>query len=305
MVVCAYTMRRWDVLMRALSGVVDQARPGDQVLLVVDHNPELLRAAHEHAPKTVDVVENRGQQGLSGARNTGVAMARHEVVVFLDDDAVPEAGWLEAMLLPYSDQDVIGVGGVARPQWLSQRPSWFPEEFLWVVGCTYRGIEPSLHEVRNPIGANMSFRADVLARAGGFSEDLGRVGTLPLGCEETELSIKAAQAVPGGRIFHTPRSAVRHMVPEDRGRWAYFVSRCWSEGLSKAAVSAMHGRASALASERTYVARTLPAGVWTGIRQAVRGDAAGAGRACAIIAGLTITSLGYLRGRIRVGVRQG
>lgn len=46
-------------------------------------------------------------------------------------------------------------------------PVWFPCEFDWVVGCTYAGMDVRSGRIRNPIGANMSIRADVIARAGG------------------------------------------------------------------------------------------------------------------------------------------
>jgi hypothetical protein len=43
-------------------------------------------------------------------------------------------------------------------------PVWFPCEFDWVVGCTYAGMDVRSGRIRNPIGANMSIRADVIAR---------------------------------------------------------------------------------------------------------------------------------------------
>ena len=48
------------------------------------------------------------------------------------------------------------------PRWAASRPGWIPEEFLWVMGCSYRGIPPGDAVVRNPICANMSFRREVV-----------------------------------------------------------------------------------------------------------------------------------------------
>jgi hypothetical protein len=58
------------------------------------------------------------------------------------------------------------------------------------------------------------------------------------------------------------------------------------------------GREAALASERSYVTRTLPGGVLRGLRDGLRGDVAGLLRASAIATGLTMTVAGYLRGRL-------
>ncbi len=151
--------------------------------------------------------------------------------------------------------------------------------------------------MRNPIGANMSFRRDALARDG-FRVGVGRVGRVPLGCEETELAIRATGRVAGSRIVLLPAARVRHHVSADRVHWRYFASRCWAEGRSKAIVATLAGSQTGLSSERAYVRRTLPAGVVRGARDAARGDVAGLGRSASIVAGLAITAAGYLRGRI-------
>ena len=184
--------------------------------------------------------------------------------------------------------------------WESGRPAWFPREFNWVVGCSYVGQPTVVSVVRNPIGANMSFRRDAVVAVGGFSAEVGRVGARPMGCEETELSIRVARRDPTSSIVLEPRAAVRHHVPENRGHWGYFWRRCWAEGLSKALVSRLTDPRSALSSERSYAVRTLPRGAARGLVDAVRrGDAGGAARALAIGAGLTITTAGYAVGKAR------
>jgi hypothetical protein len=147
----------------------------------------------------------------------------------------------------------------------------------------------------------MSFRRAALGAVGGFREELGRVGTLPAGCEETELSIQVAGAFPGRRILHAPGSRVHHHVTRERVTPSYFASRCWSEGVSKAAVTRLHGSGSALASERRYVSRVLPHGVVLGVREALGGDAWGLARSAVILLGLVITTAGYARGRASSG----
>jgi glycosyltransferase involved in cell wall biosynthesis len=123
---------------------------------------------------------------------------------------------------------------------------------------------------------------------------LGRVGTIPAGCEETDLCIRVGKRWPGARILYDPTAAVDHVVPASRGTREYFTSRCRGEGRSKAVLAGLVGSDSGLEAERSYVRRTLPLGVLRGIGDVFRGDLAGLARATTIVTGLFATTAGYL-----------
>jgi hypothetical protein len=155
----------------------------------------------------------------------------------------------------------------------------------------------TLTPVRNLIGCNMSFRRRAFTQAGTFQNGIGRVGTLPVGCEETELCIRLAQIAPDGLLLYDPQARVLHRVPAGRARWGYFRSRCYNEGRSKALVARLVGSRDGLATERSYTLRTLPQGAARGLADTLRGDSAGLLRAGAIVSGLLITVAGYLAGK--------
>jgi glycosyltransferase involved in cell wall biosynthesis len=295
-IVCTYSSKRWSLLQESMSALRVQTRAPDEVILVVDHNDELAARARDAFPELC-VVSNREERGLSGARNTGVAEATGDVVVFVDDDAVPDPDWLEVLSAAYASPSVAGAGGEATPRPELELPRWFPREFNWVIGCSYEGLPRSTSPVRNPLGANMSFRRASLRLIDGFRSGIGRVGTKPLGCEETELSIRIHDAT-GGSILYVPEARVRHFVPASRTTLRYFVSRCWAEGISKAAVARLTRSRAALTTERAYVLRTLPRGVRRGARDALLGDVHGLLRALAIVMGVAVTSSGYACGRL-------
>lgn len=297
-VICAYAGERWPALVAAVQSVRRQTRPPLEVIVVIDHNSALLARARRELHQ-VTVVENRDARGLSAARNAGVAASSGSVVAFLDDDAVAEPTWLERLVAPYGDPAIVGVGGAIEPLWLAGRPAGFPPEFEWVVGCTYKGAPNTPALVRNLIGANMSFRREVLDQVGGFRAGIGRIGRLPTGCEETELCIRTRQRLPHTVFRHEPRARVTHMVPPARASWRYFRARCFAEGVSKAQVSSSSGAHDGLASERSYALRTLPAGAARGLADALHGDASGLVRSAAILAGLAVTTAGYLVGTAR------
>jgi len=303
-VVCSRFDDRQLSFWTALRSVLSQEPCPLEVIAVVDHNDALRERTADAIPEAL-VLANAGRPGLSGARNTGIAHARGDIVAFIDDDATAEDGWLRELLALYGGQDILGVGGRIAPDWPAGRPAWFPDEFDWVVGCSYRGMPTTVARVRNLLGCNMSFRRSVFDRVGGFNEALGRLGDDAAGCEETELCIRAAEAIEGGVFLFAPDAVVTHHVSMSRTRWRYFIKRCVAEGRSKAAMVGRVGQFNGLSAERGYAARVLPAGVGRGISSfASEGDWSGLAKAAAIVSGLAAVSTTYFGRRFGSGRRR-
>lgn len=300
-IVCAYTEDRWSDLLAAIQSVQQQTRPPGEIIVVIDHNSRLLKRVREQVTNVV-VVENTESRGLRGARNSGVAVSQGQIIAFLDDDAVATPDWLRMLCEGYTDPCVLGTGGMVTPHWTNAKPAWLPEEFYWVVGCSYLGMPQTDTPIRNPIGANMSFRREIFTIAGDFHSEIERVGTRHAGgCEETELCIRAHQSCPQGIFLYHPRANVFHRVPNNRTHLHYFYTRCYIEGLAKAVVARHVGAKDGLTAERTYTLHILPQGVVRGLRDVlVHHDMNGLARAVVIIIGLAATTTGYLLGCIRL-----
>ena len=303
-IVCCYSDVRFDDLCQSLNSILSQSGPDDTVLAVVDHN-ERLMARVEAAFPDVRVVANGGPRGLSGARNAGIAASTGALVIFLDDDAEAEPEMMATMKRVVAEDDgVVGVAGHVEPDWIGGRPAWFPSEFLWVVGCTYQGLEPG--PVRNVIGAAMAVRRLAFDTVGGFVDGLGRgESNLPLGCEETEFCIRATGRMAGTQFVYVTDASCRHKVPASRVTMRYLAKRCYAEGISKASLSAHAITADKLTTERRYVTTVLPRGVARGIQDGLlRLDPYGLARAFAIVLGLGCTVTGYLVGTAIQGARR-
>lgn len=291
-VICCFTDRRRDQTIAAARAALDQLLPGEHVVVVVDHNAALQDDLSVTLDNRITVLSNSFERGLSGGRNTGLSWAPGDVVVFLDDDAVLHDGSLHRIREVFSGDDVVALGGGVEPAWQAGRaPGWFPPEFGWVVGCDYRGLPADGAAIRNPIGAAMAVRKDALSSINGFSPELGRVGTLPAGCEETLMGVALGREFPHLRIVRDTGFRVAHHVPADRTTFTYFLRRCYHEGGSKAVLSRLSGPSAALSSERTYTTEILPTGLWHA--------RANPRRAAALLAGFAATATGFIVGAVQ------
>jgi glycosyltransferase involved in cell wall biosynthesis len=297
-VIAAHVLERSAELGRAAGSALAQEPPPHEVVVAVDNNTDLYDWVRNQLPE-VTAVLNRGVRGASATRNCGARVASGAVLAFLDDDAVARPDWLQNLTAPLARADVAGVGGYLEPLWLGRPPEWMPEEFLWVVGASYRGMPGTGAPARNVWSGNMGVaRADFWS-VGGFREGFGKTGqgSRP---EDTDFCIRLSAALAGRSWWYEPSARVGHMVPPGRGTLRFFVRRCYSEGQGKAEMALLLGPQERLRHERQYATRTLPDGVRRELRQAVSDrEFAAAQRASAIGLGLGAAGLGYIVQRAR------
>jgi GT2 family glycosyltransferase len=268
--------------------------PHEVIIVVNDNDPLVDRLALVYQGEPLVKVISAKPRGIATTRSTGLAAARGDLMAFVDDDALPESSWLSHLAAPFDDQSVIMTAGNIIPNWEIGQPSWFPEEFLWVLGCSYRGLPTTLAEVRNPFGASMILRRSVYEKVGDFNDSFGRKGSDAMGCEETEYAIRARKAFPDGKIMYVPDSRIDHIVPADRTTLQYFMRRCYREGIAKAALAKVVGADYALSSEKSYVWRTLAPGLARRIARPSEWV-----QALVLSLGLVLTAAGLLISRVK------
>jgi glycosyltransferase involved in cell wall biosynthesis len=94
-----------------LDALVTQTRGREVEILVVDDGSSDNIAEVVACYPGVRLIR-QANAGPAAARNRGVAEARGTILLFTDDDCVPAANWLEAMLEPFREPEVIGAKGV-------------------------------------------------------------------------------------------------------------------------------------------------------------------------------------------------
>jgi GT2 family glycosyltransferase len=290
-VIACHTEKRWDTLMRSIESAEAQD-PGAQVIVVaVDNNAALAERLRRRQP-ALEVVENRLERGASNARNAGAAAAQTPFLAFLDDDARARQGWLRALLEPFADAAVVGTGGHVAPLWRTARPRWFPDEFGWVVGASYRGMPEATAPVRNVWSENMAVRREDFEAVGGFRAGFGKVGNSSRP-EDTDLCIRMGARRTGARWIYVPAAVVDHEVPADRATLRFFLRRSFAEGAGKVEMTHNLGAEQDLSSENDWLRRTVPRGAARHLRAAVtRGSLTDLARAAALAGGVLAAGAG-------------
>lgn len=284
-IIACHTEDRFPSLLRAISSAQEQIPAPARVIVAVDHNDGLCARLRTEV-RGIDIVDHRGDPGASGTRNAGAAIAQTQpLLVFLDDDVQAEPGWLGELLAPFDDPGVIGTGGMTKPAWQGPRPSWFPDEFGWVVGASHAGLPTVPAQVRNVWGENMAVRRGAFEKVGGFRRGFGKLGHASRP-EDTDLCIRIGASAPSDRWMYVPTAVVDHEVPPERATFGFFLRRCYSEGAGKVELSSYLGADRDLGDERSYVLRTLPLAIARDLRSGrLR-------RALAIVAGAAIAAVG-------------
>jgi hypothetical protein len=290
-IVTTHLKERLDWLRECVTSAQAQTVPPLEIIVVVDHNQELLEELADEFPGIV-AVPNIGDRGVSGARNSGVKASRGEVVAFLDDDAVVTPDWLSTLLPHIVQPNVVGVGCYSDGLWENPAPAWFPGEFGWTIGVSYSGLPEEPTAMRNVWTCAMLVWRSAFELVDGFREDFGKIGNRSLP-EDTDLCLRIAAVQENAIWMWDPAKVMQHRVPAGRATFGYLLSRCFLQGWGKAAMARMDGFEESTSSERSYALRTLPAGVGRGLGDVLHGDVSGLGRSGAITAAFTVAVAGY------------
>ncbi|CAN5342430.1 hypothetical protein BH11ACT7_BH11ACT7_16250 [soil metagenome] len=251
-VIACYSVERFDSIEAALTSVGKQSVEPSRVVLAVDNNPALAKLATQRFDG-ITVVSSTAGYGASATRNAGVEVVDTEFTAFLDDDETADPDWLRELLAPFRDPAVVGTGGKYSPVWEGGKPTWFPDDFAWVIGGAYDGMPTTTTRVRNVWSGNMAVRTAAFRAVGGFRADFGKHQAVSEP-EDTDLCIRMAAG--GGHWMYVPSAVILHQVPRSRASFRFFATRCLSEGRGKAAMRDRLGSNSAIDTERDYVKRS-------------------------------------------------
>ena len=232
-VICTYN--RADLLPAALEDVLAQNHPQTPPfeLLVVDNNStDSTRAVVERAETRDGRVRylRETKQGLSHARNAGIAVARAPLIAFTDDDVRVGPDWLATIMRTVRAYPGVSVvGGKVLPIWPAPPPPWLTPEHWGPLALVDYGEQPVRVDAGNPlclVGANLAIVRSAFDRVGGFAADVQRVRDSVGSSEDHEFLLRLFGV--GGFGIYDPAIVIHADVQPDRLERAYH--RRWHTG---------------------------------------------------------------------------
>ena len=140
--------------------------------------------------------------GPAAARNHGAREARGTILLFTDDDCVPMSGWLDAMLAPFSDPEVVGAKGIYRTHQKRLAARFVQIEY-----------EDKYHLMAGLSTIDFIDTYSAAFRRNRFLEINGYDTSFPVACaEDVELSYR--MSARGWKMKFAPAAIVSHTHPD-------------------------------------------------------------------------------------------
>lgn len=235
------TYNRSCLLQKALNSLLSAPVP-DQLkicIFVVDNNStdstfSLVDQMSKDASLPITYIRET-KQGLSHARNAGIAAGSGDLIGFIDDDEEIGSDWYEVIAREFADPTTEFVGGPCLPNWVTPVPDWLPPGYHSAIGAI--PPKPRSHFDSNfsgnLMGGNAVIRRQVFEKVGTYSTRLGRSATGLLSEEDAEfLRRLKAHNISG---LYVPELVIHHYIAPERltrsyhRRWAFW--RAASQGV--------------------------------------------------------------------------
>lgn len=216
------TYNRCMLLPAAIQSILDQdAKDLSYEIIIVDNNStdntkEIISRYSRDKSNLKYVLEPR--QGVSYARNCGIAHSRAPIIAFFDDDVRVAKDWL-TNIKRYFDAhpEVDCVGGRVLPRWESPAPAWLNRNQWMPLGVQDYGDNELKIDSSNRlclVSGNLACRSSMFREIGSFAVELQRVKDGIGSLEDAEMMERCWRF--GRRCVYLPNLMATTVVPIDR-----------------------------------------------------------------------------------------
>lgn len=154
---------------------------------------------------SVTTIHHKRKRGAAAARNSGIAAAQGEIILFTDADCLPQENWVQEMIRPFADRAVIGCKGIYASQQTSLAARFVQIEYEDKYDLLRKQAAIDFIDTYSA-----AYRADILKTCGGFDEQIYYV-------EDQELSFRLA--AEGHKMVFQPTAVVTHQHSDTLRRY--------------------------------------------------------------------------------------
>lgn len=227
-VICTYNRAKF--IGEALASLARQTLAPDYYEIIIvnnncSDNTEAICKAFVTAHPSLDinyVIETN--QGLSFARNRGIAESKYEIITYIDDDAYAKDDFLALIQSFFNNTPAaVGLGGKVIPRYEVKEPSWMNPYLDGFVAKLDMGEKRKKFEKKAyPVGCNMTYTKEILQEVGGFNNKLKwRADDKYIGIQVRNVS---------DEVYYLPTLAVEHTIDAYRTSDENFKNFCLKFG---------------------------------------------------------------------------
>jgi len=219
---CSIIIPTWnkvELTRQCLTALASHTKDMSFEVIIVDNGstdgtPELLRTLGGD----VQLILNNENLGFAKACNQGAVLARGKHLVFLNNDTIPQAGWLNALVMEAESDASVGIVGskLLYPDGTVQHAGVVRDvehRLPYHIYKSFAGEHPAVNQRREfqiVTAACFLISRSLFQEVGGFDE--GYVN----GFEDADLCLKVRER--GYLVIYQPRSAVIHLKSQTTGR---------------------------------------------------------------------------------------
>ncbi|MFB7251402.1 glycosyltransferase family 2 protein [Microbacterium sp. NPDC056234] len=217
------TYRRTALLAPLIAEILAQCAGSEAPtrVVVIDNDPE--RSAEEEAARSGVGYLHEATPGIAAVRQHALdAAASDELLIMIDDDVVPEPGWLDALVGTWSDTHAAVVVGYVRYVWPDGTDPW-----IRAGGFMRRDHPPTGTVLQSISTGNVLFDVAQVRDLGvRFDVSLGLMGG-------EDLLFGRELRAQGGLIVAAAKSVARDDVPVERTTRPFVRRRTISQGQAR------------------------------------------------------------------------
>ncbi|MCI0513012.1 glycosyltransferase [candidate division KSB1 bacterium] len=194
-------------IVRTLKALIYQDYPGEYEIILVDSSDDLTPTIVREQFPTVQLIHVPHQIDPGAARNQGIAIARGELLVFIDADCVATSDWLQRHVTAHA-ADYAAVGGAVVNSAYSQNAVGWAGYF-----CEFREFIPEqpAATVKHIPTCNISYKKEIFKKLGGFQGQYYPQEDLVFNHQLVQQNLKIFFD-PAIQIFHTQRTDLKNFL---------------------------------------------------------------------------------------------